>query len=194
MASKQERPAVVTGLLLAVFMLGMALRLYQLDVDSLWLDEIVTASRAQQDLLSLVTYAEYYTHPPLVDIVTWFFIALPGNSDFVLRLQAMLFGSLSILLIYKVGEILWRREVGLVAAFLLAVNAYHIHYSQEVRSYALMVFLVLLSLVFLSKALQKNKKRFWLGFILCTSLSLYNHYFAFLFLPAEVVFAAWLIA
>lgn len=34
----------------------------------------------------------------------------------------------------------------------------------------------------------------WLAFVLCASLSLYNHYFAFLFLPAEIIFATWVIA
>lgn len=189
-----ERRAVVTGLLLAIFMLGMGLRLYELDADSMWLDEIITANQAHQDLLPGVTRDEKYTHPPLVDVVTWFFINSSGDSDFVIRLQAALFGSLSIALAYKMGEILWTRKEGIIAAFLLAANAYHIHYSQEARSYALMVFLALLSLIFLTKALQKNTKRFWLGFIICTSLSLYNHYFAVLFLPAEVVFAACVIA
>jgi len=194
LASKRGGQAVVTGLLLAIFMLGIGLRLYELDADSMWLDEIITARRAHLDLLSAVTYDENYTHPPLVDVVTWFFINLSGDSDFVIRLQAVLFGSLSIALAYKMGEILWTRKEGFIAAFLLAANAYHIHYSQEARSYALMVFLALFSLVFLTKALQKNKRRYWVGFIICTSLSLYNHYFAFLFLPAAGIYAAVVIA
>jgi mannosyltransferase len=186
---KQKRPAATTGVLLLVVMLGMGLRLYELDADSLWLDEITTASQAQQNLLSAVTRRETYTHPPLIDVVTWFFINLSGDSDFVIRLQAMLFGSVSIALAYKMGELLWTRKEGMIAAFLLAGNAYHIHYSQEARSYALMVFLALFSLVLLAKALRKNRRRYWIGFILCTELSLYNHYFAFLFLPATGISA-----
>ncbi len=192
MDRKQKRPAVVAGLLLLILMLGMGLRLYELDADSMWLDEIITANQARQDLSSILTYnrGSNYTHPPLIHLVTRFFIAAAGNSDFVLRTQAMLFGSLAILLTYKVGETLWNKEVGLVGSALLAANAYHVQYSQEARSYALMVFLALLSLLFLFKALEGNRTRFWLGFILCTSLSLYNHYFAALFLPAAVVLAA----
>ncbi len=184
----------MVGLLLAIFLLGMGLRLYQLDTDSLWLDEIITANQAHRDLLSAVTHHEQYTHPPLIDIVTWLFIRLSGDSDFVVRLQAVLFGSLSIALVYKLGETLWTTTEGMMAAFLLAANAYHIRYSQEARSYALMVFLALFSLVFLTKALRTSKTRYWVGFILCTSLSLYNHYFAFLFLPAAAIFAVVVIA
>ena len=34
----------------------------------------------------------------------------------------------------------------------------------------------------------------WLGFVLSTALSLYNHYFAFLLLPGEIVLGTWTIA
>ncbi len=88
------------------------------------------------------------------------------------------------------GQTLWTRKEGLIGAFLLAVNAYHVWFSQVARYYALMVFLALLSLLFLVKALQKGRMGLWVAFVLCTVFSLYNHYFAFLFLPAEIIFAA----
>jgi mannosyltransferase len=186
---ERERP-VVTALLLAIFLLGMGLRLYGLDADSLWADEIFTASRAQRDLGSLLTQAAGDVHPPLLYTVIRFFVFIAGDSEFVLRFQAMLFGSFSILLVHKLGQILWTRKEGLIAAFLLAVSPYHVQYSQEARQYALMIFLALLSLFFLIKALEKNRKGLWVGFSLCTSLSIYNHYFAFLLLPAQLILAA----
>ena len=184
---------LIWGLLLGIFFLGMAFRLYDLDGGSLAQDEIFTAASVQMKLSSVVALMASGklgagTDAPLMYMVTHLFVVLFGSSDFIIRLQALLFGSLSILLAYKLGEILWTRGVGLIGAFLLAVNAYHIRYSQEARHYALMVFLALLSLIFLLKALQKNEKGLWIGFVVCTSLSLYNHYFAFLFLPAEVIF------
>src|SRR4030042_1866842 len=120
-------------------------------------------------------------------------IFLLGQSDFVARLQAVLFGSLSLLLTYKLGEMLWTRKEGLIGAFLLAINAYHIHYSQEARHYALMVFLALASLIFLLRALRSGQKRMWILFGLSAGLNIYTHYFAFLILASEVLFAAWVI-
>lgn len=197
LAPRRHRPLVI-ALLLATLMFGMALRLYDLDGESLWHDEIATAKKAELDLQSLLTLlARAEGKPgraPLMFTITHFFIVLFGRSEFILRFQAMLFGSLSILLAYKVGEILWTKDEGLVVALLLALNAYHVRYSQEARHYALMVFLALLSLIFLLQALQKNQKRLWIGYVLCTSLSLYNHYFGFLLLGAEVIFGAWVIA
>jgi tetratricopeptide (TPR) repeat protein len=190
-----KRSLVVFATLLIIFFVGMGLRLYALDADSLWLDEILTALIAREDVLSILRFHfREAANPPLVSLIIHAFFSAWGESEFVARLPSALVGSLSILLIYEVGELLWTRRVGLLGALLLAVNPYHIAYSQEARHYALMAFLALLSLVFLLKALKRKRPWLWLGFVLCTGLSLYNHYFAFLFLPAEVVLAAWTIA
>ena len=194
MTERQMTKALHFALLMAVFLLGMGLRLYQLDTDSLWLDEVKTVLTSRLDLVSMLDFqAEESVHPPLLYIITRFFLALFGSSDFVVRLQATLLGSLSLLLTYKLGEMLWTPREGVIGAFLLAINAYHIRYSQEARHYGLMVFLALLSLIFLLKALQSGRKRMWILFGLCAGLNIYTHYFAFLILAGELLFAAWVI-
>jgi 4-amino-4-deoxy-L-arabinose transferase-like glycosyltransferase len=181
-------------LLLAVFMVGLALRLYALDADSLWLDEIFTATTSQMGLWSIPGFlATSDSHPPLLFLTAKLGASLWGNSEFILRLPAALLGSMSIVLAYKVGTVFWGRKEGLIAAFLLSINAYHIRYSQEARNYSAMVFLALLSLIFLLLALQHDRKRMWLLFTVCASLNLYTHNFAFLILTSEALFAAWLI-
>jgi uncharacterized membrane protein len=186
-----RRPAVA-GLLLIVFLLGMGLRLYELDTHSLWLDEVKTVLTSRLDFYSMLSYqASDSVHPPLLYIVTRIFLALFGNSDFMVRLQATLLGSLTLLLTYKLGEMLWTPREGLLGAFLLAINAYHIRYSQEARHYSLMVFLGLLSLILLLKALKSDQKKMWVLFGICAGLNVYTHYFAFLILASETLFAAW---
>ena len=198
MASTNRTRAATPDVLLVIFLLGMGLRLYGLDADSLWTDEIFTAQRAQLDLPILVSRLAAGegrgVQLPLTYAITHMSVVCFGLGEFTLRLPAMLAGSLSILLAYKAGEVLWSRRAGLVGGFLLAINAYHVQYSQEARHHALMAFLALLSLIFLVKALKRNAPWLWLGFVLSTVLGLYNHYFAFLFLPAEMALAAWLIA
>jgi len=182
------------GLLLAVLLLGMGLRLYQLDTDSLWLDEVKTATTSRLDFVSMLDFQmERSAHPPLLYALTHCFIALVGTSDFVLRLPCALLGSASIALAYKLAELLWTRKEGLIGAFLVAVNPYLVQYSQEARHYALMVFLVLFSLIFLLLALRRGGIACWLGFAVCTSLAIYTHYFCFLTLPAQVASALWMI-
>ncbi len=195
-ASETERTRRLTifGALLIVFMLGMGLRLYGLDADSLRLDEVKTLRHSQLDFASMISVqAKASAHPPLLYAMTHLFMVLFGDSDFAIRLQAALLGSVSVLLTYKVGEILWSRKTGVIAAFLLAISAYHLRYSQEARHYSLMVFLSLLSLILLLKALQGARWRMWGLFAICASLLIYTHYFDLLLLAGEVLFAVWVI-
>jgi len=182
------------GLLLAILLLGVGLRLYQLDTDSLWLDEVKTASTSRLDFVSMLNFqVQKSVHPPLLYVLNHVLITLMGTSDFVLRVPCALLGSASVALAYKLGESLWTRKEGLVGAFLVAVNPYLVEYSQEARHYALMVFFVLFSLMFLIFAVRRGGIACWLGFAVCTSLAIYTHYFCFLVLPAQVAFALWMI-
>jgi len=182
------------ALLLATIMLGLAVRLYALDGDGLWIDELRNATISQLDLLTIPGHlAATDCHPPLLFVVTKLATALWGNSDFVVRLPAALLGAASILLAYKAGALIWGRCEGLIGAFLLSINVYHISYSQEARNYSPMVFLALLSLIFLLLALKRGRKRWWFLFAVCASLNLYTHDSAFLVLASEALFAAWVV-
>jgi tetratricopeptide (TPR) repeat protein len=193
--AREKMPRLTyASLLVAIFFLGLALRLHALGADSLWIDEIYTVSASQMDLGSIPSFVVTDdSHPPLLYVMTKLFVGLVGGSEFALRLPAALLGSLSILLTGKVGEFLWGRREGLVGAFLLSVSAYHVQYSQEARHYVLLTFFALFSLASLLAALRTNRKTLWLAFALSTTMNLYLHYFAFFVLPAELLLAGWVI-
>jgi len=193
--ARTKRTPLLLGVLLVVFLLGMGLRLYDLDAISLWGDELYTATRAHLGLVSMIeTLGAKGDNPPLSFVIVRSCVNLLGDSDFAYRLSSALLGSLSVLLTYKLGEILWTRQVGLLGSFLLAVNAYHIRFSQLARHYAITVFLVLLSLILLLKALETGRKRFWIGFALTATLGVYNHYFALLALASQTIYGSFVIA
>lgn len=175
-------------LLSLVVILGSALRVYGLD-RSLWLDEVVSVNQ-QRDIWGLVTGAH---HQPLHYIILHFFM-LFGNDEFTVRLYSVIFGVLSILLIYKVGELFFGRpREGLIGAFLLSISTMHIRHSQEARYYSLCMFLSLLSLFLFYKAIKENGKKLWIGFILSTILCAFTHYYL-LFIPlVEMLFFAFML-
>ncbi len=74
----------------------------------------------------------------------------------------------------------WSLSIGYYASFLLAVNPFHIYYSQEFRSYSLLMLLGLLSMFALIK------KSRWL-FVLNTLL-LYTHYGSILLIFSQLVY------
>src|SRR5207237_10048583 len=68
-----------------------------------------------------------------------------GDSEFVVRALSALMGIATIPTLYALGTRLFGRRTGLIASTLLALNAFHIQWSQEARAYSLTVLLVSLS-------------------------------------------------
>ena len=68
-----------------------------------------------------------------------------GESEFAVRALSLLFAAAAPPTLYLLVRRLFDTRTAVVAAVLLAVNAYFLRYAQEARSYALLVFLVTLS-------------------------------------------------
>lgn len=178
-------------LLIIALVLGLVLRLVRLD-QSFWLDE---ASQAQ---LSSLSVSQIWSgrggdfHPPLFYLVAHFWLSF-GRSEAWLRLPSVAFGVANIALVYLIALRLfpnlrlrvratWVTAADL-AAWLLAVNPYHVYYSQEFRSYSLLALLGTGSM-----SLFFNRKWLWLGVI--NALLLYTHYSAAFLLLAQVIYVA----
>jgi mannosyltransferase len=172
------------ALALLVTWVGFALRLHNLDGDSLWLDEMLTIWTVQGELVSIW---DAPTHPPLNYLLTAFAMVLVGTSEFAVRLPALIAGTLTIPLCLVFGRTIGRSQAGLWLALLLAFSPFHLRYSQEARQYALLLLLSLLSFVLLYRAMQQPRRSIWFCFGLVTVLNVYNHYAAFVVLLAQSV-------
>src|SRR5262249_4009566 len=108
-----------------------------------------------------------------------------GGSEFFVRALSVLFAVASIPVIYLLGRHLFTARVGLTAAALLAVNAYHIQYSQDARSYSLMVFLCLASSLYFLKVLVAPSAGNRTVYILLSALAVYAQFFSVLLVVAQ---------
>ena len=88
------------------------------------------------------------SNPPLYYVLAWAWSKLFGTGAVGLRSLSALFGAATIPIAYLIGRELLSRRAGLIAAALVALNPMLIWYSQEARSYALLVFLCSASLLF----------------------------------------------
>ncbi|MCR4406249.1 MAG: glycosyltransferase family 39 protein [Anaerolineae bacterium] len=176
------------GWLVGILVMGAFLRLLLLGHQSLWLDEAFSVIIARRDWGQIIVSTAQDTMPPLYYFVLRAFLAL-GDGEFVVRLPSALWGMVTIPLLYALGRRLFSEKVGLMSALLLAVNPFHIFYSQEARMYSQLGFCTLLSAFFFLRAWQEGKKRDWLSFALSTVAALYTQNMAVLSLMALGVFA-----
>jgi mannosyltransferase len=182
------------ALLILVLLLAFALRLYALGDEALWYDELGTALHTEphRSLVEVVRRpleVPVIPAPPLYFVTTYLFRQV-SQGEFVLRLPSVFWGLLAVAAVYTLGKALLGTREGLLGAFLLSVSSFHVRYSQEARYYALLMLLATLSLYFLQRGLSHNDRSSWVGYLVATSLAIYTHLFAFLFVAVEAIFVA----
>jgi len=124
-------------LILCLF-IGFALRFYNFDKKSMWIDEIHTFNDSREDFKEqLKFYKEYptYLHPPMFFIMTHLFYPFT-KPERDLRIIPLIFGTLSIPMIYFFARSL-SPTIALPCTLSLTFTTYHISLSQEGRSYFL---------------------------------------------------------
>jgi 4-amino-4-deoxy-L-arabinose transferase-like glycosyltransferase len=121
-------------LVLVIVVVGTFLRVWQLNAVGFNSDEAVYAGQAA----SITGHPEFTEIFPIFrahPLLFQFVLALlyhGGVSDLTGRLLAVAFGLVAVWLVYRAGDLLYGRRVGLVAALLLALMPYHVVVTRQV--------------------------------------------------------------
>lgn len=168
--------------------LSFALRIYRLDHQSLWWDELYTVASAAMTVPEMMdNLLVDRVHLPLYFMLLQGWSEI-GRGEFVIRYFSVLCGVLSLPLIYQTGRLLAGRPVGWLAAFLLAIAPFHVWYSQEARMYTFLMLNALAANYFLLRLFRHQCPRYWIGYSMTLTFTLYSHYLGALLLIAHYVF------
>lgn len=185
-ALQEKNPLTVhQSLLVLVLSLSFILRLYNIRAESLYLDEIYSLERSklEPNMIYEVSYR------PLYFFLLHYWMKIFGTSVMALRIPAMLFGTLSVFILYKTARLLFDENIAALSALLLAISEFHIWQSQEVRMYSMLAFFAALSVYFFLVLI--NKKRSWpiaIGYLLSSILLLFTHPFGVFILLVQNTF------
>ena len=184
--------------LLIFFLAAFTLRVFRLDFQSLWYDEAFSAYLAHFDLAEITARTAADIQPPLYYYLLHFWIVLTGEREFAMRFLSLFFGVLTVPLMYVTARRLFAsRAVAFIAALLAVLSPLYIWYSQEARMYTLITFLLLLSSYALLRALSPSPARGgglgWGLFILANIAAVYTHYFAFVVVAFQLLYALYAI-
>ena len=168
--------------------LAFGLRVCKLGNFSLWGDEAWTAAMATLPL------AESYrlvlgdgVHPPLYYLIMRL-MALMGHTEWILRWPSVLFGTLTVALVYRLGQAIWNSRIAFLAALLVTLHPYAIWYSREARQYSLAILLSAWVMFAFVRLAQEQTKSRWLAFVIASSLSYLTHYFLLLLSLVQFVY------
>ena len=161
-------------LLSAALALGLALRAWGVDGQSLSMDEVWELQNAARGLKEIARTADGF--PPLYNLLLHGWLDL-FRDGLAARWLSVLLGVVSIHFGWLLGRRIGGEAVGLWTALLLAVSPLHIWYSQEGRAYALYFLLATAALWALLRALESDSLRDWRLYAATAAVGMYTHYY-----------------
>lgn len=129
-------------------------------------------------------------HSPLHYWLLHGVMALLGDSEFAMRLPALVFGVLLVPLAAAWGRQVGGRRVGALAALFVALSQSQVWLSQDVRSQYVMAasFSVLATILLVRACEEKRPFPLWAAYAAAAALALHSHYYAVFILPAHAVY------
>ena len=121
-------------------------------------------------------------HPLGYYTLLWIWQTLLGSGPSAVRVLSVILGLVLVWVGYRLSRYLFDEHIALTAALLIALSPFQVHYSQEVRMYALLAVLLLGATLVYGKALAKGELRYWLGFAALAAAAQYTHTLAVLYL------------
>ena len=175
----------------ALTILAAVLRFVGIGHQGFWFDEGNTALLVHFSpgkMLGLIPQSE--STPPLYYCVAWIWARVFGFGEAPLRSLSALAGVATVPVMFAAGRRLFNERIGIVAAALVAGNPLLTWYSQEARSYSLLVLFSAVTLwTFANARAQPTPRRLTMWVIGC-ALALATHYYALLVVAPE---ALWLL-
>ncbi len=183
-----SRNQVVILLLVVIFLLGTFFRFYQLEKESLWVDEAFTDHYATASLPELVTLLKNDVHPVIFYLTEQFMVKSFGSSEFTLRFIPFILGSLSIVVFFFLVRKLYGSSIALLATTFFSFSYTFILYAQEAKMYSQFIFFFFLVCLFYLRFLQSASLSDALWLAVFNALLLHTHILSFGILFLEIIF------
>lgn len=162
-------------ILVAILLLATGLRLWGLNAP-LWYDEIQTLdTHLRLDWSAFFASYElnhHYFHNLAAKLsIGWF-----GETNWAIRLPAMVFGVGSIWMAWILAKDLTAKRFAHVTALLLALSYHHIWFSQNARGYTELAFWGLAGTILFLRGLSKtNGSGLWLAYSFTLAATIFTH-------------------
>lgn len=176
----------------AIILGGAVLRFFRLTFQSLWFDELFSVAFSRSSLAVSEIIEKYAgdVHSIGYPILLHVWLRIFGDNDLAARSLSAAWGVMGIAAIYLAARRLGGPRLGLLAALLVSVNAYHIAYSQEARSYALVFVFAVLSYFAVLVFIETPGWRTATVFGVTVAVAFHIHYYALVMFFGQVAAAA----
>ncbi len=177
--------------ILVILLFGFGIRVTLAEAAPMFVDDLNIANN-HLTRSALSNIVDYRIDGHLLHVLIIRPLVFLGWDLFLFRWGSIGIGVLSIALAYTLGRQLFGYQVGLLIAVLFSVLSSLVESSIILRGgYVLMVFFSLLGSILLVQGLKTGYIRYWLLFALSSTLAIYAHLFAILFLIPTLLYGFW---
>lgn len=173
-----------------VFAAAILIRLPGLG-DSLWFDEIYRTNHMFNQPQALKWLLLSDVHPPLYNLILLGWTRIFGDSEIAVRIPPLVFGILSLFLIWKMARFWLGPRIAALSLILICVSPVHIWYSYENKNNMLLLLLSAAAFYFYWKATESNESRYWIFGTIALILAMWTHFYAFLYAACVAVWIRW---
>jgi len=188
--AKEKYPWMIVVLLTAS---GFILRMYDLGSQSFWIDEAISSIAATAILdtgTAVFRSGVAYTRGILNTALIALSFTIFGVTESAARIPSVIFGTLTIPLVYLIGSRWGNSRIGIIAAVLVAFSVWEIAWSRQARMYQQLQFFYILSL-YLFYEFTRNKSIKSLALLtLSVEGAILSHVFAYALIPVFVLYLA----
>lgn len=148
--------------------------------DPYWSDEVETIDIIDtSSLAGVIENVSQSPHTPIYFVLLWGVTSIfQSINPLITRSFGVLLGLLSIVIMYLFGLHFYRRSIARVSSLLIALSNTFVHYSLNVRPYALLLFLSVLSSYFYKLLLETDNRTSLIGYTVANISLLYTHVFS----------------
>lgn len=179
--------------IIVVFLIisGFILRIHKLNVQSFWMDEAISSIAAVsllQEGLPVLPSGVVYTRAILNTFLISTSFSLFGINESSARLPSVLFGTLTIFLVYLMGLKWGNRQIAIMAALLVTFSVWEIAWSRQARMYQQLQFFYLLSLFTFYEFIH-GKSIKWLAVLIFSVVgAVLSHVFGYILIVVFLIY------
>lgn len=173
---------------LFILILNLFLKFFYVVAQSFWLDEINQIYTSIQTPAEIIKLTLKDPNAPLFSFVLHFWIQIFGISELAINSLSVLFSASTAGLIYLLGGKLFNYRVASFAALVFTFSNSSIYYAHEARSYAMLVFLTILSFYLFFEIIKKYSHTKILIYFLTSLMLAYTHLSGLLIFPVQTLF------
>ncbi len=162
-----------------------AIRFYHLGDKTLWIDE------GGSWILTQLSWHDFVVtiRACMAEMTLYYFLlrlwTVVGTTEFALRSFSVLLSVATVPLVGLLGQRLYSRKAGILAASVFSFHVWNINFGREARTYPLLALLLVIGWLLVARIVEEPTPRNWAWFGIVSTLAVYSHFLAVLTIAAQ---------